>query len=216
MELFPGKFIHVGGDEAHKYEWEESRAVQDRMLVLGVKDEGELQSWFIREMGNHILSNGRLFIGWDEILEGGLAEGAAVMSWRGVAGGLDAARQNHHVVMSPNDYTYFDYYQTNARENEPLAIGGYLPLDKVYMYDPIPDEMADKYSGFVLGSQGQLWSEYMPTADILDYMTYPRACALAEGLWCRAEWKSLHGFLQRLNYHRRRLMSLGIKAHPEP
>ena len=216
MDLFPGKYIHIGGDEAHKYEWEESRAIQNRMRELGVKDEHELQSWFIREAGNHILSKGRLFIGWDEILEGGLADGAAVMSWRGIDGGVTAARQGHHVVMSPNAYTYFDYYQTDDRSKEPLAIGGYLPLEKVYEYDPIPEELSEKYHPYILGSQGQLWSEYIPTVEILDYMTYPRACGLAEILWSAPEKKDTDAFLKRLAVHRKRLKALQINCHPLP
>ena len=214
MELFPGKFIHIGGDEAHKYEWEESRAIQDRMVELGLKNEGELQSWFIGEIGNHILANGRYFIGWDEILEGGLAESAAIMSWRGAAGGISAARQNHCVVMAPNRYTYFDYYQTEDRSNEPLAIGNHLPVEMVLSYRPIPDELEERYHKYILGSQGQLWTEYIPTEECLDYMTYPRACALAEVLW--SDGMDIAQFCDRLQFHRRRLDMLGINSHPKP
>ncbi len=216
MELFPGRFIHIGGDEAPKVEWSESPRAQERMAELGLKSEDELQSWFIRQMDAHIAQTGRRLIGWDEILEGGLAAGAAVMSWRGEEGGLEAAGQNHDVVMSPSQWTYFDHYQAEPVNQEPLAIGGMTTTEKVYTYDPIPDAMPEEQRGHVLGSQGQLWTEYIPTMDRLEYMGFPRICALAEVLWLDPERKSYPDFLERLKGHRQRLAVQKVNAHPLP
>jgi hexosaminidase len=214
MELFPGRFIHVGGDEAPKVEWSESARAQKRMAELGLKSENELQSWFIRQMDAHVGAAGRRLIGWDEILEGGLAEGAAVMSWRGEKGGLEAAAQNHDVVMAPNQWVYFDHYQAEPVKEEPLAIGGMTPTERVYAYEPIPDTMPEQQRQHVLGSQGQLWTEYIPTMSHLEYMGFPRICALAEVLWLDPEKKNYTEFLDRLRGHRERLGALRVNAHP--
>lgn len=216
MGLFPGRFIHVGGDEAPKFEWSESERAQERMAELGLKNEDELQSWFIRQMNEHVCAAGRRLIGWDEILEGGLAEGAAVMSWRGEAGGLAAASQNHDVVMAPHQWVYLDQYQAQPIGEEPLAIGGMSPTDHVYAYEPIPAAMQPGQRARVLGSQGQLWTEYMPDMNSVEYMGFPRICALAEVLWLDAEKKNYAGFLARLRLHRDRLAALGVNAHPRP
>jgi len=216
MDLFPGRFIHVGGDEAPKFEWSESPRAQQRMAELGLKSEDELQSWFIRQMNAHVSAAGRRLIGWDEILEGGLCEGAAVMSWRGEEGGLAAASQNHDVVMAPSQWVYFDHYQAYPTCEEPLAIGGMSPTDRVYAYEPIPAAMNPEQRSRVLGSQGQLWTEYIATMDQVEYMGFPRICALAEVLWLDAEKKNYTGFLRRLRLHRHRLASLDIKAHSRP
>lgn len=216
MELFPGKFIHIGGDEAPKTEWSESRRAQARMAELGLQNENELQSWFIRQMDAHITAAGRRTIGWDEILEGGLAAGAAVMSWRGDKGGLSAAAAGHDVVMANQQYFYFDYYQAEPVTREPLAIGGMLPIEKVYACDPIPAGMPPDQHAYVLGAQGQLWTEYMKTMDIVEYMGFPRICALAEVLWLNPDKKNYEAFLQRLCAHRKRLADLKVNAHPRP
>lgn len=214
MDLFPGRFIHIGGDEAPKFEWSESERAQRRMAELGLKSENELQSWFIRQMARHIEDAGRRLIGWDEIMEGGLASGAAVMSWRGEKGGLEAANQDHDVVMAPQQSVYFDYYQAEPKSEEPLAIGGYTPLEKVYSYEPIPEAMPEDKRSHVLGSQGQLWTEYMPTMAHVEYMGFPRICALAEVLWLDAEQKDYDDFSKRLERHLQRLNMLGVNAHP--
>ena len=146
-DLFPGQFIHVGGDEVLKKAWQENPAVQARMQELGLADEHALQSYFIRRLETTLQGRGRRLVGWDEILEGGLAPNATVMSWRGEAGGIAAAQAGHDVVMAPNTYTYFDYYQAADKEAEPLAIGGFVPLSKVYSYDPIPAELAPEQAG---------------------------------------------------------------------
>jgi hexosaminidase len=216
MAIFPGRFIHVGGDEAVKLEWQESRRVQERMRELGVANEHALQSWFIRRMDDFITSRGRRLIGWDEILEGGLAAGAAVMSWRGEAGGIEAATQGHDVVMAPCQYVYFDHYQAEPTAEEPLAIGGMSTTEHVYAYEPIPAALPAARHPHVLGAQGQLWTEYIGDLPYLDYMTYPRACALSEVVWLAPEQKCYADFLARLGAHRERLAALGVNAHPRP
>jgi hexosaminidase len=213
MDLFPSRFIHIGGDEAPKYEWSQSKRAQTRMAELGLKSEDELQSWFIKQMNRHITNSGRYMIGWDEILEGGLAEGAAVMSWRGEAGGIEAANNGHRVVMAPYETTYFDYYQAEPIDNEPLAIGGLTTLDMVYGYEPIPEAVLKENRHLVLGGQGQLWSEYMPDMKQVEYMGFPRICALSEVLWLQSEQKCYTEFLERLKTHRERLHNLGVEAH---
>ncbi len=182
MELFPSEYIHIGGDEAVKTQWKASEEVQAMIREKGLKGEDELQSWFVEQMDAFLTQHGRRLIGWDEILEGGLAPGATVMSWRGEQGGIAAANAGHDVVMAPTAYTYLDYYQ-GPPKSEPLAIGGNLPLSKVYSYDPIPEAIAPDKAKHVLGVQGQLWGEYIATPERLDYMAYPRAAALAEVGW---------------------------------
>jgi hexosaminidase len=212
LELFPSEFIHIGGDECPKKQWRESPAAQARMRALGLKDEDELQSYFVRRMDAFLYARGRRLIGWDEILEGGLAPRAAVMSWRGEEGGITAANAGHDVVMAPTTYTYLDYNQTADPNSEPLAIGGFLPLETVYGYDPIPAAIPEDKAHHVLGAQGQLWSEYISTQDTLDTMTFPRLCALAEVVWTPKERKDYAGFLARLRGgHLARLDALGVK-----
>jgi hexosaminidase len=210
LTLFPGKFIHVGGDEALKDEWKASPLVQARIRELGLKDEHELQSWFIRKMDTYLTQHGRRLIGWDEILEGGLAPNATVMSWRGVEGGLAAARQGHDVVMAPTKYLYFDYYQTQNKDAEPLAIGGFLPLDSVYSFDPIPVQLEPQYVKHILGSQGQLWTEYMPDPKQVEFMAFPRVSAMSEVVWTPKDRKDYADFSARLAVHLKRLEILDV------
>ena len=186
VELFPSDYIHIGGDEAPKTRWKKCKDCQRVIKNNNLKDEHELQSYFIGEMDAYLTSKGRKLIGWDEILEGGLSPNAAVMSWRGEQGGIDAAKQGHYVVMSPTTYCYFDYYQS-SHAIEPLAIGGYLPLEKVYQYNPIPKELNKEEQRFILGGQANLWTEYISTFEQLEYMTYPRALALSQSLWSTAK-----------------------------
>ncbi len=210
MELFPGAFIHVGGDECPKKEWKESPAAQARRQALGLADEHELQSYFIRHMDRHLSGRGRRLIGWDEILEGGLAENAAVMSWRGEEGGIAAANAGHDVVMAPYHSTYLDYYQSADESKEPLAIGGLIPLEKVYEYEPIPEAIDPLKQHHVLGTQGQLWTEYIATPEACEYMAYPRLCALAETAWTPPAQKDYDAFHRRLQAHLRRLDLLEV------
>jgi hexosaminidase len=211
MELFPGSFIHVGGDEALKHQWSESRRVQQRMLELGLKSEDELQGWFISQMNQFISSKGRRLIGWDEILEGGLlAKDASVMSWRGTQGGIEAALAGHDVVMAPTTHTYLDYYQSKNTHQEPLAIGGYLPLEQVYAFEPVPAELPARKAKHVLGAQAQLWTEYLPHPENAEYMYFPRLCALAELTWTPAKARHYPDFLKRLRLHLARLEQLKV------
>jgi hexosaminidase len=214
IAIFPSRYIHVGGDECPKDEWKASERAQAKIRALGLKDEHELQSWFIRQMDDFLNARGRVLIGWDEILEGGLAQNAVVMSWRGEDGGIAAALAGHDVVMAPNTYTYLDYYQSEDRAKEPLAIGGFLPLEKVYGYEPIPAALTAEQGAHVLGAQCQLWSEYIPTPKHLEYMTFPRLCALAEVVWSPAGRKDYAGFLERLKPHLARLDTIGVNYRP--
>ncbi len=214
MGLFPGPFIHVGGDEASKTQWKASARVQARMRELGVANEHELQSWFIRRMDTFLTSKGRRLIGWDEILEGGLAPNATVMSWRGTAGGIAAAREGHDVVMAPTSHTYLDYYQSRDLKKEPRAFGGFLPLDTVYAYEPVPASLNAAEAKHILGAQGQLWTEYMKTPRHVEYMAFPRLSALAEVVWTPASLKNFTDFRSRLVVHMRRLAALGVNARP--
>jgi hexosaminidase len=213
MALFPGRWIHVGGDEAPKAQWKASPLAQARIHALGLKDEDELQSYFTRRMDEFLTAHGRTLIGWDEILEGGLAPNAVVMSWRGIDGGIAAARAGHDVVMAPGSHTYFDHYQSADTTSEPLAIGGFLPLDTVYAYEPIPAALTPEEARHVLGAQGQLWSEYIPDPKRAEYMAFPRACALAEVLWTPVAEKNYTEFLQRLATHLERLAVLDVNYH---
>lgn len=207
LALFPSKFIHVGGDECPKREWKESAAAQARMKELGLKDEDQLQSWFITRMDKWLAARGRRLIGWDEILEGGLAPGAAVMSWRGEKGGIAAAKAGHDVVMAPDKPTYFDY---DNSENEPLPIRSVNTLAEVYAYEPVPKELSAAEAKHVLGGQGQLWTEYMPDPQRMEYMAWPRLTALAEVLWSPREMRDQADFTRRLATHLERLRILDV------
>ncbi len=179
MAMFPSRYIHIGGDEAIKTQWKASEEIRQMIRDKGLRDESELQAWFTRQIDAFLTEHGRRLVGWDEILEGGLAPGAVVMSWRGEKGGIVAAQAGHDVIMAPTSHTYFDYYQ-GPRESEPLAIGGNLPLETVYQYEPIPAALTPDQAKHVLGAQAQLWSEYIADAKQLQYMAYPRACACAK------------------------------------
>jgi len=209
MELFPSRYIHIGGDEANIEHWKQSEEMQALKSELGLKDEAELHSWFIKQMDSFLTSHGRRLVGWDEILQGGLAPGATVMSWRGQQGGITAANAGHDVVMAPTSHTYFDYYQ-GPSDKEPLAIGGDLPLEKVYGFEPIPQDIAPDKTGHVLGVQGQLWGEFISNTSHLEYMAYPRASALAEVGWSPKTAKNYEDFLARLGCHLRRFDIAGI------
>jgi hexosaminidase len=210
MRLFPGRYVHVGGDEADKTQWRSNERVQARIKALGLQDEREMQSWFIKRMDLFLAAHAKRLIGWDEILEGGLAPGATVMSWRGVAGGITAARAGHDVVMAPTTHTYFDHYQSQDHNSEPLAIGGFLPLETVYAYEPIPAELDAKAARHVLGAQGQIWTEYIKGPKQVEYMAFPRAAALAEVLWTPAARKDFANFTERLRAHNRRLSAVDV------
>ena len=185
VELFPGKYIHIGGDEAPKTNWKACGNCQNVINREELKDEHELQSYFITRMEKYINSKGKQIIGWDEILEGGLAPNATVMSWRGVSGGIEAAKMNHEVIMTPNATCYLDHYQAKDTANEPLAIGGYTPIEEIYNYEPIPDELDESLHKYIIGAQGNVWTEYMKTSDHVEYMVFPRIFALSEVVWAK-------------------------------
>lgn len=194
MELFPSEYIHIGGDEAGKASWPNCKLCQARMKKEGLKDVNELQSYSIHRMERFLNSHGRKLLGWDEILDGGLAPNATVMSWRGTEGGLAAIRSGHKAIMSPGQYCYLDGYQ-DAPYSQPEAIGGYLPLKKVYGYEPVPDSLSADEAKLMYGVQANLWTEYIPTEEHAEYMLYPRAIALAEVAWSKPEnksWEDLH------------------------
>jgi hexosaminidase len=209
MEIFPSKYIHIGGDECPKTSWKQSKFCQDLMKTQGLKDEHELQSFFIKRIDRFLSSRGRKLMGWDEILEGGLSPNATVMSWRGIQGGIDAAKQNHDVVMTPNPYVYIDYYQSHPAF-EPLAIGGFLTLEKVYSYEPTPTELKPEEAKHILGSQVNLWTEYVQSPEQAEYMIFPRACALAEVTWTPSNNKNFSDFGRRLETHFKRLDALKV------
>jgi hexosaminidase len=210
IELFPGTYVHIGGDEAPKSRWEASEVAQELIRREGLADEHELQSYFIGRIERFLLSNGRRLIGWDEILEGGLAPEATVMSWRGMEGGIDAARQGHDVIMTPTSHVYFDYYQGDP-EFEPLAIGGYSPLEHVYAFEPVPEALTEDEAVHVLGAQGNVWTEYMTTTDYVEYMVAPRLLALSEVVWSAKGHRDWEHFTNRLPAHFQRLDGLGVR-----
>jgi len=212
-ELFPGEYVHIGGDEAVKEQWEASAAVQQRIQELGLKDETAMQAYFIARMNTFLKEKGKKLIGWDEILDGGLGKDATVMAWRSVEKGLEAAKLGNDVIMAPTKYTYLDYYQGKVKE-EPLGIGGYLPLEKVYEFNPMLEELTPEETAHVLGAQGQLWSEYIPTPEHLEYMAFPRACALAEVAWTPQAQRDYDDFLERLKIHLARLDKIGVNYRP--
>ena len=198
VTLFPGEFVHIGGDECPKTRWEACEKCQQRITDERLKDEHELQSYFIQRMERYLNSKGKKIIGWDEILEGGLAPNAAVMSWRGEAGGVAAAEAEHEVVMSPGRPCYFDHYQHDYIEGEPLAIGGLNTLEAVYNYHPIPNELSEENHRFILGAQANVWTEYILSFSHVEYMALPRMAALAEVLWTNPEQKNYDDFVKRL------------------
>ena len=194
--LFPGKYIHVGADECPKSNWKRCPNCQKIIKNNNLKDEHELQSYFVQRMEKYINSKGKTLIGWDEILEGGLAPNAVVMSWRGEDGGIEAAKQNHQVIMTPTTYVYFDYAQTENEDS--LVIGGYLPVEKVYSYDPVPAVLNEEQAKYIMGGQANVWSEYMTNPRKVEYMIFPRLSAISEVLWSPKEKKNWSDFEKRL------------------
>lgn len=209
IALFPSTYIHIGGDEAPKTRWKVCPDCQQRIREEGLADEHELQSYFIKRIENYLLGKGRRIIGWDEILEGGLAPQATVMSWRGITGGIAAARMGHDVIMTPGSHLYLDHYQTEP-EGEPLAIGGYSPLEWVYSYEPLPQELTPEEQKYILGLQGNLWAEYLKTPEHMEYMAYPRMFAIAETGWSTVGNKDFESFLARFIFQKPRYDITGI------
>ena len=211
MDLFPSHYIHIGGDECPKKAWKKCAHCQALMKREGLPDEEALQSWFIHRIERFVNSRGRDIIGWDEILQGGLAPNATVMSWRGEVGGIEAARQKHRVIMTPGVRCYFDFYQT-VPEEEPMAMRGFLPLDTVYAYDPVPTTLTPEEQGYIIGTQANVWGEYIQTPEHFEYMAFPRLLAMAEVQWTRPAQKNFDNFTCRLDKEFRRLDLRGVNA----
>jgi hexosaminidase len=209
MALFPSQYIHIGGDECPKTRWKTCPHCQALMKEKGLKDEHELQSYFVQRIEKFVNSKGKKIIGWDEILEGGLAPNAAVMSWQGTEGGIAAVRQKHYVVMTPGDYCYFDHYQGDSK-TEPLAIGGFTPVEKVYSFEPTPKELSPEEAKYILGAQANVWTEYIDTPEKVEYMVFPRMIALSEVLWGTSNPENYDDFKERLIQQFKTLDAKGI------
>lgn len=212
IDLFPSHYIHIGGDECPKKAWKKCTHCQALMKKKGLKDEEALQSMFIHRIEKFVNSKGRDIIGWDEILEGGLAPNATVMSWRGEKGGIAAAKQHNKVIMTPGRYCYLDYYQENPEYASVAAIGGFLPLDSVYAYNPLPAELTEEEQSYVIGVQGNVWGEYIQTPEHFEYVAFPRLLAMAEVQWTKLDKKDLNQFTHRLVDGFKRLDYCGVNA----
>ena len=216
IALFPGPYVHIGSDEVQLEGWQSSPEAQAIIAREKLKDENELQSYFARRMERFLSGRGKRMIGWDEILQGGLAPRTIVMSWRGEEGGIEAVRQQHEAIMTPSEYTYFDYYQGDARR-EPLSIGGFLPLEKAYTYEPVPAPLAKDQEKFILGAQAQLWTEYVATPEHAEYMMFPRLLAFTEAVWSPPAMRNYEDFRRRLPYQLGRLDKQDVRYRiPEP
>jgi hexosaminidase len=209
MDIFPSKYIHIGGDECPKDRWKTCPDCQALIKRLDLKDENGLQSYFVHHMEQFLNSNDRKMIGWDEILDGGLDPNATVMSWRGTQGGIMAAKAGNDVIMTPTAYCYFDHYQSDPM-SEPLTIGGYLPLKNVYSFEPVPAELTDEQAKHILGAQANVWTEYMPTSERVEYMAFPRVSAMSEVLWSSKNMRNWEMFAQRMPKEFDRYEQLGI------
>lgn len=209
MAIFPSEYIHIGGDEANKEHWKTCPKCQALMKREGFTSVDQLQSYFIKKIDQYVQSKGRKIIGWDEIMQGGLSEGATVMSWRGEEGGIKAAKMRHDVIMTPAEFLYFDAYQSDPR-TEPEANGGYLPIEKVYSYNPVSKELSREEAKYILGAQANVWCEYIPTVEDVEYMVYPRVLALAEIDWTPQQQRNYADFHQRLQSQYRVLQRLGV------
>jgi len=217
FELFPSAYIHVGGDECPKVSWKKCPACQKRIREEGLKNEDELQSYFIRRIEKYLISNGRKLIGWEEILEGGLAPEATVMAWKSnTPAGSIAAKQHHNVVRCPATHCYLNYYQVKDITNEPPGYPGYLPLEKVYSFEPVPVDLSKEESRYIIGAQACVWSEYISTTYNLEYTVFPRICAISEVVWSPSEKKDFAGFKERLEteFERLKLYQINFCDHP--
>jgi hexosaminidase len=211
-ELFPGRYLHIGGDEVVKSNWQSCARCQLRIKNEGLKNEQELQGYFIRRIEKIVNTHGKQLIGWSEIREGGLAPGAALMDW--IGGGAESAASGHDVVMTPTKFCYFDHYQSTNRAAEPKAIGGFLPLEQVYKLEPIPEKLPSELQKHVLGGQANLWTEYVPNLRHVEYMMFPRLAALSEVDWSPVEARDWENFKARAAFNEKRLDQLGVNYRP--
>jgi hexosaminidase len=211
-ELFPARQIHIGGDECPKVRWNNHELCRNRMREEGLANADELQSYFVRRIARYLASLGKSVVGWDEILDGGAPAGATIMAWRDVQKGIEAARAGHDVVMTPMSHCYFDHYQ--AEDDEPKAIGGFTPLETVYAFEPIAPDLPQEFVEHVLGAQGNVWTEYMHDTKHVEYMVFPRLCALSEVVWSPQSSRNLDDFLMRMKQHLKRLDRLGVNYRP--
>lgn len=198
IDVFPSKYIHIGGDESPRVRWKVCPKCQAKMKELGLKNEAQLQTYINKELDAFLTKNGRQLIGWDETLEGGLSENAIVMSWRGYEGGTEAAKQHHRVIMTPTSHCYIDYYQLQNHNGQPLSIGGYVPVSKIYSMEPVPEGLTEEEQGYIWGAQCNLWTEYVVSPDHAEYMLMPRLAAMCEVQWLQPEKKNYQQFEQRL------------------
>lgn len=212
VKLFPGKYIHIGGDEVVKSNWQNCAQCQSRIKSENLKDERELQACFIRRIEKIVNAHGKNLIGWSEIREGGLAPSAALMDW--IGGGAESAASGHDVVMTPTKYCYFDHYQSTNRTAEPKAIGSFLPLERVYQFEPVPAKLAPEFHAHVLGGQANLWTEYVPNLRQIEYMMFPRLGALAEVDWSPKEARDWENFKTRAALNEKRLAAMGVNYRP--
>ena len=210
IPLFPSEYIHIGGDECPKNNWKRCTDCQKRIKDNNLADEHGLQSYFIQRIEKYLNTQGKKIIGWDEILEGGLAPNATVMSWRGEEGGIEAAKQQHDVIMTPGHSCYFDHYQVEDKANEPLAIGGKTTVADVYNYEPMSKELTNEEEKYILGAQANVWTEYMKTTDYVEYMILPRMTALSEVVWTPKDAKNWEDFRLRLNTMKNRYDAMGL------
>ena len=211
-DIFPSRYIHIGGDESPRVRWKHCPKCQAKMKELGLGREAELQTYINKELDRFLTAKGRTLIGWDETLEGGLSENAVVMSWRGYAGGIEAARQHHPVIMTPTGNCYLDYYQIKGESaTQPLGIGGYLPLSKVYGMEPVPEGLSQEEQKYIWGAQCNLWTEYVLSSDHVEFMLLPRLAAMSEVQWLSPEKKDFKAFEKRLQHTLRMYEKFGYK-----
>lgn len=213
FDLFPGPYVHIGGDECPKVRWKACPKCQERIHTEGLSDEHELQSYFITRMERFLITHDKILIGWDEILEGGLAPNAVVMSWRGMQGGMTAARAGHEVIMTPTSHCYFDYPQVHDHGLAPNDYRKYLPLETVYEFEPSPPELSPEQASYILGAQGNVWTEHMETPEKVEEMVLPRMCALAEAVWSEQDQRNWPDFQTRLEPHYARFDASGLNYH---
>lgn len=213
VSLFPYKYVHIGGDECPKLKWKQCPKCQQRIKENGLKDEHELQGYFMKRIERYLKTKNRMAIGWDEVLEGGVSRETTIMNWRGEASGIAAAKEKYDVIMTPENILYFDYYQS-LNKNEPIAAGNYTPLAKVYTYEPIPDSLSPEEASYIKGVQGATWSEYLSTEQQLEYMVFPRALALSELAWTAKGKKDYPWFLKKLRAQEPLLKKRGVNYFP--